>query len=1166
MSLKIYLLGQFNLQADDHPIELPSRPAQSLLAYLVLYAGVAHRREKLASLLWPETVESNARGYLRQALWRIRKSFSSGSLNWKDYLQINDISVCFKMDADYWLDVNLLVNPAEPSSDEVLMRIVNQYQGELLPGFYDDWIVLERDKVQAAYHQKMNLLLECLVKNCNWNEVINWSEKWILFGFSPEPAYRALMRAYAGLGDQSMVATTYMRCEDALDQDLALEPSLETKQLYEQLRQGQSKNSDLISDPPAPSMNPPGFLCDVPPEVEKSRFVARESELAQLENYFQQVNNGQGRVVFIIGEAGSGKTSLLQEFSQHIQESFQDVIIAKGNCNAHSGIGDPYLPYREILELLTGDVESRWVAGAISTEHARNLWNTVPTTIQAILDFGPDLIGTYISGMALLNRVSNSSQMSEAQLEKLGDLIKHRSTVPIEPGGPQSWNLFVQYTRVLQELIKERTLVLIIDDLQWADPGSIDLLFHVGREIPGYRILLIGAYRPEEVALDWGGERNPLESVINELKRQYGESTINLDKIRSQKFIEAVLDCEPNLLGPSFREMLFKQTAGHPLFTVELLRGLQDRGDLIKDQNGNWVEGPELNWEKIPGRIEAVIAERIGRLKQPMKEVLRVASVEGEVFTAEILAKILEIDPREMLSCLSTELEKKHRLIKADSIQRRNGQLLSSYRFQHNLFQKYLYSSMDEIERVHLHENVGRALEDLYKDKEGKFSIAPQLVRHFREARIVPKEIDYLYQVGLRAILMSAYQEAINHLSKALDLLMTQPGTKERAEKELSIQLALGQAWIGPEGYGENFQSAYTRARQLGEQLGQIHILCQVLGQLSVGHFVHAQFTQAREIAKESLALAEQINDPIQIILGHWYLGFIWFYLADFITAREHLKFVLDYYDPLQHHSILVTLRGSDAGTSALAYDALCLWVLGYPDQANKKSLEAISLAHNLDHPFTLVDALCYGGCILSAMQHDTQKLYYYAEQMAEVAFNRNFAGWSGQATSFLGEALASQGRYAEGIEKIQESIEEDILISSRLSLIGSLRALAEAELSAGLLEKGLTTIDKAINQSISTGEHLWEPEIYRLKAGLLLSQNNVECAEECLQKSIEIARTQQAKSWEIRSTVDLASLWGNQGKNREARDVLSEIYYWFSEGFDTPDLVKAKKLLEELS
>ena len=143
MSLKIYLLGQFNLQADDHPIELPSRPAQSLLAYLVLYAGVAHRREKLASLLWPETVESNARGYLRQALWRIRKSFSSGSLNWKDYLQINDISVCFKMDADYWLDVNLLVNPAEPSSDEVLMRIVNQYQGELLPGFYDDcpWAV-----------------------------------------------------------------------------------------------------------------------------------------------------------------------------------------------------------------------------------------------------------------------------------------------------------------------------------------------------------------------------------------------------------------------------------------------------------------------------------------------------------------------------------------------------------------------------------------------------------------------------------------------------------------------------------------------------------------------------------------------------------------------------------------------------------------------------------------------------------------------------------------------------------------------------------------------------------------------------------------------------------------------------------------------------------------
>jgi DNA-binding SARP family transcriptional activator/tetratricopeptide (TPR) repeat protein len=1165
MSLKVFLLGQFNLQANNLSLNLSSRPAQSLLAYLVLHPGVRHRRETLAALLWPESQESNARSYLRQALWRVRKSFTSGSLTWQDYLQINDVSIIFDKQSDYWLDADQLIAVPETQSINSLIEVVNLYKGELLPGFYDEWIVLERDHLNSAYQQKMNTLIDCLVEERQWDDVLIWSENWILRGNAPEAAYRALMIAHMERGDQNLAMASYQRCEEALDRELGVRPSRETEQLFKKLRDGEAIKIPTTYSIAATEAEIPPFLTQGKEGIEKNLFVARASELVRLENFLHQAKLGNGSIALITGEAGSGKTSLIQEFTQRTLDAHSDVVVANGNCNAHSGIGDPFLPFREILELLTGDVESRWAAGAITTEQARSLWNTLPTTIQSIIDVGPDLIDTFVAGSGLINRASLAAQIDDAYLEELKVLFRHKSTGLVDPS-PQQQNLLDQYTRVLQLLSQQSTLILIVDDLQWADLGSLSLLFHLGREISGFKILVIGAYRPEEVALERAGDRHPLEPVLNELKRIYGDINVNLDRIGSLEFVEAVIDSEQNLLGSSFREMIFKQTAGHPLFTIELLRGLQERGDLIQDKDGYWIEGSLLDWDKMPSRVEAVIAERIGRLKDPMQEVLRIASIEGELFTSEVLAQVLDIDPRDMLSCLSTELEKKHRLIKAHSIQRKENQLLSSYRFQHILFQKFLYSSLDEIERVHMHENIGRALENIYKEQEDRYLIAPQLVRHFHEAKNTTKEIDYLYQAGIRAIQMSAYQESISHLTRALDLLMTQPTTNERSETELHIQLALGNAWIGPKGYGQGVESAYTRARELCEELGEKQTLCQVIGQLSIVHFVRGEYSEARELAEEALMLAEQLGEPVYIVLGHWYLGFIWFYLADFKKVRAHLKYVLEYYDPQEHHSEFVNMRGSDAGISALSYEALCLWILGFPDQANKIGQEAIALARDQNHPFTLVDVLCYGGCMLRSAQHDTQKLSYYAEQMAEIALTRKFAGWTGQSISFLGEALARQGRHEEGIEMIQKGISDDIALYSRCSIIGAYRSLAEAQLHAGLIDQGMDTLNETLNLAESMSENLWKPELFRIQAALLLSKNDEICAEDSLMKSIQIAKQQEAKSWELRSVIDLAYLWAKQGRYQEAHQTLSEIYNWFTEGFDTTDLRAAKKLLAELS
>jgi DNA-binding SARP family transcriptional activator/predicted ATPase len=1165
MSFKIYLLGQFSLQANNLPLELPSRSAQSLLAYLVLHAGVSHRRETLANLLWPETSETNARGYLRQALWRIRKSLGSGSLAWQDYLQINDISVTFNSLSDYWLDADLIVQPTGSQTVEEMIEILNLFQGELLPGFYNEWIVLERDRFSAAFHQKINLLLECLVDNKQWDEVLKWGEQWILLGYSAEPAYRALMLAHAGLGDQSMVLATYKRCAEAMDRELGLIPSPETQQLFEQILDGERSTVSSIPFSPVPTTELPSFLDDEADEVEKYLFVARESELIQLERFLNQAESGQGRVVFITGEAGTGKTALIQEFTKRAQNSHNDLIVASGNCNEHSGIGDPYLPFREILELLTGDVESRWAAGALTSEHARLLWKTLPLSAQALLDVGPDLVETFVAGNALITRAAASTPIRTEWLDGLNELVKHKTTGTVDLN-PNQHNLFDQYTRVLQELSRQVLLVLVIDDLQWADLGSISLLFHIGRQIMGCNILIVGVFRPEEIALERDGNRHPLMSVLNEFKREYGEITVNLDQTQGADFIEALIDHEPNLLGLSFRKMLYEQTHGHPLFTIELLRGLQESGGLIQDQHGNWIEGSELDWETMPGRVEAVIAERIGRLSIPMQAALRVASLEGEVFTAEVVAQIQGIDAREMLEYLSTELERKHRLVKAHSIQRMNGQLLSSYRFQHHLFQKYLYGSLDEVERVHLHEQVGTVLEGLYSDQEKKIAIAPQLARHFHEARIADKEIDYLRLAGERAVQMSAYQEAITHLTKGLELLMTQPDTQARAQRELTLQLGLGKAWVGPEGYGTEVKLAYTRSRELCEKIGDNHQLCHVLGELSVLHYVQAKYFEARELGEEALSLAQQLKDPILVAVGHWYLGFIWFSLGEYKTAQAHLKHVISFYNAGQHHRSFVVLRGSDAGISALSYDALCLWCLGYPDQAYQNSQEAIAIARELNHPFTLVDALSYAGCLLHSMRHDTYNLRDYAQQMKKIAFEKGFAGWTESAVCFQGEVIARLGQFQEGIAQIREGIEGHKSSPIRCPLIGALHSLAEVLLVAGLSEEGLSTIGEAINLMETTGERLWEADLYRVRAELLLLQNDDFGAEESLQKAIQVARQQEAKSWELRATSVLARLWFMHGKKEEAHQILSEIYSWFTEGFDSPDLKDARKQLEELS
>ena len=899
-------------------------------------------------------------------------------------------------------------------------------------------------------------------------------------------------------------------------------------------------------------------------EEEIPIFVAREDELNKLVIFLEKALAGHGQVAFVKGEAGSGKTALVQEFARRAQKANSDLIVASGKCNAHTGIGDPYLPFKEILSLLTGDVEAKWEAGVMTREHALRLWNLTPFSAKAVMDKGPDLIDIFTPGSELVSRCEASTSSRTSWLFSLKKFVERKAALPPDSMLQQS-NLFEQYTRVLEALVQQRQLLLILDDLQWVDAGSASLLFHLGRRIAGCRILIVGAFRPSEVDEGRAGERHPLEFVLHEFKRDFGDFEVDVGKTEGRQFIDAFLDAEPNQLETEFRDTLYKQTKGHPLFTVELLRDMQDRGVLVKDKKGQWVEGQELNWDALPARVDAVIEERVSRLTDKLREMLVLASVEGEEFTAEVVARLQETEVRKLIRLLSSELDKRHHLVSAKGIRQLGRQRLSFYLFQHILFQRYLYNSLDEVERVHLHEQVGNILEVLYGEQTDE--IAVQLARHFQEAGIFEKAIGYLHKAGNKAVRLSANEEAIAHFTRGLTLLETLPDIPERAQQELLLQLALAAPLLATRGYAApELGRAYTRAHELCQQIGETPQLFPVLSLLVSFHGTRGETETAHEIGEQLLSVAEHTEDPELIATAHWFLGWILVFLGEPAPALAHLEHMIAFYDPQEHRSMAFVF-GQDPGVSCVSWSALALWFLGYPDQALKRSQEALALAQELDHPFTLGFALAIAGSMFHQLRRDGQAAREYSEAEMRIATEKGFVLFQADGAIFRGWGQVEKGQVEEGIAQMRQGMAVWQATGAGMIRPHHLAWLADVFGRAGQPEEGLTVLPEALAAARSSGESYYEAEIHRIKGELLMMKGDDEAeVETCFQQAIEVSRRQKAKSLELRAVMSLSRLWQKQGKKGKARKLLAEIYGWFTEGFDTVDLKEAKALLEELS
>ncbi len=627
--------------------------------------------------------------------------------------------------------------------------------------------------------------------------------------------------------------------------------------------------------------------------MSNSEFVGRDAELARLDGYLREALAGQGRVCFVAGEPGSGKTALVREFARRSQARHDDLLVAVGDCNAQTGGGEPFLPFREALALLTGDLEAKVAQGAITKEGANRLERFLGASMRALVEAAPDLIGVFVPGAGLAAKLGQAVAKQAGLDEKLVTLVRRdRPASGLPQPTIQREQIFEQYARFLVELAKRQPLLLVLDDLQWIDISSSDLLFHLTRRIGSSRVLILGAFRPADLSgrtADRAADQHFLETVLAEIKRNYGEIIIDLDERSAdaaRQFVHALVDRERNALLSDFREQLYRRTGGNPLFTLELLRDLRERGYLREDPDRGWVAAASLDWQKLPARVEGVIEGRVGRLEESLREPLIVAAVEGEEFTAEVVARVAGVAEREIVRRVGGDLTQRYRLVAPAGIVRLPDGRISRYRFQQRLVRDYLYDELDEARRAYLQEDVAKALETLYAGQTD--DVALQLGWHYAEAGLDKKAAAYYRRAGELAAAQFANDEAIAHLTRSLaltserdararyDALLAREAIYERQGKraeqaaDLDVLEALARTLSGARAQGEVALRQANLARVTGK------------------------YAHAAASSQEAIAQAEKAGDRLLEAQGYAMLGLVMRHQGNFAEAGEWLALALE--------------------------------------------------------------------------------------------------------------------------------------------------------------------------------------------------------------------------------------------------------------------------------
>lgn len=1185
-ALSLTLFGTIRLTVNgETQVGFVTDKASALLAYLVA-EGTPQRREVLAALFWPEMAETRARANLSQALYVLRRACRS--MDTALPLFLTDPRT-IQFNPAYPLACDLLRVRAHftgcPSHQPIaaahcdacttaLQAGVELQSGEFLAGLtladcaeFELWLSTQRSLLLQQTTHALQQLIQWYTQRGATALALQCAYKLVTLDPWNEAAQLGWWQLLVQSGQRSAALIAYEQYRQQLQQEWASEPTALLQQFYQQIKLDEVYAVRL----PAPAPVTPAF-------------VGRTPELRLLQERLAKSVTGAGQIVFVTGEAGFGKSALLQAFAEQAQAQTPSLVVAHGYCNAYTGVGDPYLPMRTILAQLMGDVNSPQNAGESVPAQATRLRWLAPQSIAALVEQAPDLVGTFLIPDRLL--AHSAPLLTNADLrQRLQKLVKQKEQERAQPygqGNGRAQNaLFAQITALLQQIATVAPLLLLVDDLHWADMGTVSLLLHLVRSMSQSRLLIVGAFRPSEVmaAHSLTGQvrpalsRHPLEAVYYEVQRHFGEIEVALETADGRAFVNDLLDRCPNRFAEHFRTQFYQYTQGNALFATELLQSMMTRGELVCAADGCWEVAATLLWDSVPPRIEGVIAQRIARLPEELREALTFASVEGESFHAEVIATVQQVDRRQMVRWLSSELDRQHGLVTLLGITQGDAQPLTTYRFCHILFQKYLYQQLDRAERTYLHGTIGVTLEALYQDQPERLeSLAGELARHYGEAHQWSKTAAWHLTASRRALRLSAPDAAILQATHGLAWLQKLPTTTASMTIELGLQICLGIAYTLRDGYGVHMAMlAYEQAERLCYQVGNTTELVLLLAELCSTYRLNARLHESLAIGRRIVDLVEQKQEQSLLPLAYSFISGTLVNLGQLEEARHYLELAIAQ-DDLATSPLIAHMQSTEPKVVALGYLPFALVPLGFLDRAHTLTEQGIVLAKQLGHPNSQGFAIYFAILTqlmrrdLPAAKQNLERLYALVQQHESVHF---WLHWSVPVVAWI---AAEEGDLEKSLHLLRAWLPLERTQGETMSpLTWQYAALTMSLIKAGEIAEGLATITATLQLVERIDERWWEAELHRLHGELLLRRHPdahldpAGVAEAAFRRAIACAQRQNTKLWELRATMSLIELYQRQKRGNEGRLALASLYAWFTEGFATYDLQKAKRLLQTL-
>jgi TOMM system kinase/cyclase fusion protein len=858
--------------------------------------------------------------------------------------------------------------------------------------------------------------------------------------------------------------------------------------------------------------------------------VGREQEVGLLLERWTQVKEGGGQVVLLSGEAGIGKSRLVQVLKDHV--AHEPHLRWECRCSPYYQ-NSAFYPlielWHRVLRLTSEDSPDeklRKLEEALAPYHV-SLPEVVPW-FAALLS------------LPLPDRYPPLSLSPQRQKQKTLEAV----------------------LRVLQALAARQPVLFIVEDLHWGDPSTLELLSLLIDQGQTVRILTLLVFRPE-FHPPWGFCAHVTPLTLVRLPQHQTE--VMVTRVARGKGLPAEV-----------RRQIVAKTDGVPLFVEELTKMVLESSLLQERDDRYELRGP-LPPLAIPTTLQDSLMARLDRLA-PVKEVAQLGAILGRAFPYELLRAVAPQDEATLQYALA-------RLVEVELLYQRGVPPRATYIFKHVLIQEAAYQSLLKSRRQHYHQRIAQVLAEQFPEMA---ETQPELfAHHYTEAGLSEQAIGYWQRAGQRAIERSANVEAISHLTKGLELLKTLPDTPERLQQELLLQTTLGPALMATQGYGApEVERVYARALELCRQVGESPQLFPVLAGLRRFHLVRGELQMALEVGEQFLSLAQRAQDPALLLEAHSALAITLLFLGEFAPAREHADQGMALYDP-QQHRVHAFFYGPHPGVVCLSYAAWALWFLGYPDKALERSHESLTLARGLSHPHSLVYAL-HHATLIPQLRREGKAAKELAEAVITLSTEQEYPFWIAAGTIMRGWALAEQGQAEEGMAQIRQGMTAKRATGTRLAWPYWLALLAEACWRAGKADEGLTALTEALAAVHRSGERSYEAEVYRLKGELLLmqvarsggsrtgptepsmvakaNQSMLTELEACFRQALDIARRQRAKSLELRAVLSLSRLWRDQGRCEEARQLLAGIYSWFTEGLDTADLQEARALLEAVS